>query len=159
MLTEKGLPTFELVEEKKWDERMRVRFDIDDKYYLTGFLDGASPKRLELAEFKFGKVWSAGEFARLVQWKIYAIGWDKYKKIWFVNAPKDIKLWNADTIKVYNQTITEADKKDGWDFLHKGIHVIENIREEVGKEMALKKEKGWTGRSRWCYYNNCPFCV
>lgn len=158
ILQEKGLPTFSLVEREKWDDQMRVNFDINDKYYFTGFLDADDPGRLDLAEFKFGKPWSAGEFARLVQWKLYAIGRPEYTKIWFVNAPKEPEAWNNTSIKIYNMDILQSHKDEAWLFIRKALAVIENIKEEVEKAEELKKEKGWRGRSRFCFYIGCEWC-
>lgn len=157
-LENKNLPTFALVEREKWDDQMRVKFDINDKYYFTGFLDGDDPGRHELAEFKFGKKWSMGEFARLVQWKLYAIGRPDHKKIWFVNAPREIEAWNDDSIRVFNMDITDEHRAEGHEFIKKALSVIENIREAVDKAEALRKEKGYSGRSRNCFYEGCEFC-
>lgn len=159
ILTLKKLPTFELVERFKWDDQMRVRFDINEKYYFTGFLDADDPKRLELGEFKFGKTWSAGEFARLVQWKLYSLGRPGYKKMYFLNAPTDPNLWMPETIKVYREDFTPKHKTEAEEFIAKGIKIIENIREEVEKSRKIRKEKGYTGRSRWCWYQGCEFCT
>lgn len=158
VLKEKGLPTFSLVEREKWDEQMRVRFDINDKYYFTGFLDGDDPGRLDLAEIKTGKVWSPGEFARLIQWKLYTLGRLEYKKFWFINTPKDPELWMPQTIKIYNSDILPAHKKEAEEFITKALGVIENIKDEVAAAEQRRTEKGYFGRSRYCFYTGCEFC-
>lgn len=158
ILTEKKLPTFALVEREKWDDQMRVRFDINDKYYFTGFLDGDDPGRGDLLEAKFGKTWSAGEFGRLIQWKLYSIGRPEHKKVWMINAPKDPALWMNETIRVFNIDITPAHKDEAWAWIKKAVGVIENIKESVSEAEKIRKEKGWKGRSRFCFYENCEFC-
>lgn len=158
ILTAKKLPTFELVERWKWDEQMRVRFDINEKYYFTGFLDADDPGRGDIGEFKFGVVWSLGKFARLIQWQLYALGRPEHKKTWFVNAPRDPKTWNEANVFVYNMDITADHRQAASEWIKKALTTIDNIKEETDRAEALKKEKGITGRSRFCYYIGCGFC-
>lgn len=157
VLSAKNLPTFSLVEREKWDEQMRVRFDIDEKYFFTGFIDGDEPERLEFLEIKTGKPWSPGEFARLIQWKLYSLGRPEHKRIWFINTPRDLSLWNDVTIKVYNSEISPHNKLEAHEFIKKAIYTIENIKEAVNEAEKVRKAK-YAGRSRWCYYQGCEFC-
>ena len=153
-----SVPTFSVVETMDFDPKMRIEFPVNDKYSMNGFVDMLDPKTKTFGEIKSGKAWSAGEFARTPQWKIYAVGLPEYKKVYLINTPKDEKLWMPETIRIFNKDITEEDKQQAMDFIQKGIAVIENIRDEVDKEMAMRKEKGWTGRSRSCFYEECNFC-
>lgn len=158
ILTEKKLPTFSLVERVKWDDQMRVKFEINDKYYFTGFIDGDEPARKEFLEIKTGKTWTAGDFARLIQWKLYAIGRPQHTKAWMLNAPKDPEMWMPETIRLYNIDISDSHRQEGWDYIKKVLGIIENIKEEIANAQKLKADKGYTGRSRWCYYEGCEWC-
>jgi len=148
-LAKKNLPTFSIVEEKEWDDRLKTTFEINDKYSFHGWLDGKEPERGDLLEIKTGKSWSVGEFARLVQWKLYAVGEPKYKKIYFVNAPRDPEIWMPETIKIFAQDLTPEHAKAAQDFITKAIDIIEHIKEQT-LNIPYK--------SRYCYYIDCPFC-
>lgn len=145
----KNLPTFSQVETIDRDPKMEVRFKINSKYEFHGYVDGRSPERADYLEAKFGKVWSPGDFARLVQWKLYSIGLLEYNKVWMVNAPRNPAEWNDLTIRVYNQDITPAHAQQGWKFIAEAIHTIEHLH-----EMELRTQFP----SRWCNYIDCPFC-
>lgn len=152
------LPKFSQVERVDFDENMRINYNINDKYELIGFVDGKDPDRKEILEIKSGRAWTVGEFARHAQWKLYALAMPEYKKVWLVNVPKDESLWMPQTIRIFNTDVTEGHRKEALEFINKGLYILENIREEVEKEMQIRKDKGWTGRSRWCYYQGCQWC-
>lgn len=143
------LPDFANVEREDFDPKMRIQFDINDKYVFNGFMDADNPSTLEFAEFKFGKRWSPGDFAKLAQWKLYAVGKPDYKKVWFVNAPIDPNLWNQDTVRIFNIDITPKHLEEAKQFIEKSIYIIDHI-----KEQELHRDF----RSRWCYYIDCPYC-
>lgn len=151
-------PAFSLVETEDFDEKMKIEFDINDKYKIIGYVDMKDPDTGRFGEIKSGKPWSAGEFARSPQWKIYAVGMPEYRQAYLINTPKDLSLWTPDTIRIFSKDITEEDKEQARIFIRQGLHVIENIKEEVDIEMNIKKEKGWNGRSRWCFYEGCSWC-
>lgn len=153
------LPLFPIVEEVEFDPRTKIFFDIDDNYSVIGYVDGLSQDKDELLEIKSGKVWSALDFHKLMQWRIYALGLPTIKKAWLVNTPRDHYLWTRDNIRVFNTEVTDKHKTEARDFINKGIYIIENIKDAVAKEMEMKKEKGLEGkRSRLCFYVNCPYC-
>lgn len=152
------LPPFPLVERVDFDENMRVEFDINNKYSMIGYVDMLNPDTKEFGEIKTGKQWSVADFARSPQLKIYALGLRDYKKMWLVNTPKDETLWMPQTIKIYNKEITELDKTQAMDFIMRGITIIEDIKNAVALEMKNKKEKGYMGRSRFCFYTGCEWC-
>ncbi len=145
----KDLPDFPLVETEDFDPKMRIQFDINEKYYFNGFMDADNPAELQFAEFKFGKRWSLGDFAKLPQWKLYSLGKPNYKRVWFVNAPLDPNLWMKETVRVYNTDITEKHKREAAEFINKAIYIIDHI-----KEQELHKDF----KSRWCWYIDCPYC-
>lgn len=145
----KNLPTFSQVETMDRDPNMEVKFKINDKYSFHGFVDGRSPERGDFLEAKFGKVWSPGDFARLIQWKLYSIPLLDYNKVWMVNAPRNPAEWNELTIRVYNQDIKPAHAQQAWKFISQAIEIIENIKNQ---ELYTQYP------SRWCNYIDCPFC-
>jgi hypothetical protein len=154
----KDIPNFPIVEKVDFDPAIKFEFDVNDKYYMIGFVDGLTNEKDQILEIKSGKSWSAGDFNRLMQWRIYAMGIPTAKKVWLVNTPRDEKIWMPETIKIYNADITPKHKEEAMNFINKGIAIIENIREEVEKEMQKKKDSNWQGRSRYCFYENCSWC-
>lgn len=144
-----NLPKFSVVETIEKDPKTKVTFPISDKYFFNGYYDGANPETGDLLEIKTGVRWSVGDFARLVQWKLYALGMPEYKNMWFFNSPRNPEEWNAGNTRIYNIEITEDHKKQARDFIDKAIYIIEHI-----KDYPLKTEKF----SRWCNYVGCPYC-
>lgn len=155
----RNIPSFSIVEEKEWDERLKIKFDINEKYGFHGWVDGLEPSRKDFLEIKSsGTPWTLSRFANLAQWKCYALGLPDYKKIFLVNVPRTADLWNDSTIKIFNKDITDIDKQQAWDFINKGISILENISEEVEREMDIKDASNYKGRSRYCFYIGCTWC-
>jgi hypothetical protein len=153
------LPKFSLVETEDFDQKMKIEFDVNDKYSLRGYVDMKDPETRMFGEIKSGgKSWTAGEFARHPQWKIYALAMPEYTKAWLISVPKDDALWSRETIRVFNKDITDEDKKQAKEFIDQGIHIIENIRDAIDREQEEKRAKGYTGRSRYCFYVGCDWC-
>jgi hypothetical protein len=153
-----NLPRFAVVETKDFDENLKISFSINDKFDMIGYVDMKDPDTFTMGEIKSGRVWSAGDFARLAQWKIYALGLPEYKKIYLINTPKELAFWTPRTIRVFSKEITDGDKEDARLFIKKGLNIIENLKEAVDEEMKLKAEKGYTGRDRNCFYQGCTYC-
>ena len=149
------LPSFSMVETRDFDDTMRVEKKINSKYSFHGFVDGKDPDTGRFLEIKSGKRWSLGDFFKTDQWRLYA--WalpETYREVYLVNVPRQVDQWSANTIKVYNTTVTPPDLKKAEDFLQRVINTIENINIRIDAEMANRTP----GRSRWCYYQGCPFC-
>lgn len=146
----KDIPSFPYVEEVDFDEKMKFTFDFGDKYIIRGYIDGFNNDKTEILEIKSSATpWSVSKFNQLMQWRIYALALENAKKVWLVNTPRDPNLWNEENIKIFNKDITQQDRDEAVKWLEKGIHVIENL-----SEFTLYPEK----KSRWCFYENCPFC-
>lgn len=143
------LPEFPIVEKVDFDPRCKIEMPLEGKYAFVGYVDGLNPDKKEILEIKSGRRWSVGDFQKLVQWKLYALALKDYKKIWLVNVPKTEDLMMAETVRVFNKTITPKDLVDAENFIKKAIYTIEHI-----KEQTLHVEK----RSNWCYYIDCSFC-
>lgn len=149
----KDLPIFPVVEKVDFDEDTKIYYKIDDKYELIGFCDGLNPEKGEILEIKSGKTWSPTDFKKLMQWKLYCLALPETKKIWLVNVPRDPNLWMPQTIKILNTTVTPQDVKEAEEFIKKAVDIIENIK------AVLEQNPGTPGvRSKWCFYDGCPWC-
>jgi hypothetical protein len=152
-----NLPIFSMVETVDFDPKMKFEFPFNDKYVIHGFIDGLNPDTKEMLEIKTGKQWSAADFAKLIQWKIYCMAKPEYQKIWLINTPSDPEQWNRSTTKVFNTLTTPKDILNAKEFIEHAIFVIENLGAEIEKEMAVKKEKGIT-KDFNCFYIGCSWC-
>jgi CRISPR/Cas system-associated exonuclease Cas4 (RecB family) len=143
----KDLPLFEKVETKDLDEKMKVEFHIDDKYYFVGYVDGLDPKTGRMLEIKSGKKWSIGDFNRLMQWRLYSYVLPHYKTVYMVNTPRKVEEWSEYNVNVYQKDVTEKDIEMAKKYIDKAIYTIEHIGEQelYGKNWA-------------CNYIDCEFC-
>jgi hypothetical protein len=147
-----NLPTFSMVEEVDFDEKMKIEYQYDDDTKIIGFVDGKDPERKDFLEIKSGRIWSMADFARLPQWKIYSLALSDYKKVWFVNVPKDKNRWNSVTVRVFNANITEHHKMQAKEFIKAALDVIANIDTYMD---GVQKAP----RNRYCFYEGCPWCI
>lgn len=144
-----NLPAFPVVESEDFDPRCKVVFPIDGNYSFHGYVDGLNPETGEMLEVKSGRKWSVGDFQKLPQWKLYMLALPEFKKIWLVNVPRTLEMWNTDNIRVFNKVVTSNDLDDARRFIKNAIHVIENI-----DQYELRPAK----KSGYCYYENCSYC-
>lgn len=150
-----SLPKISQVEDEDLDPKMHFEYKYNDKYMIHGYTDGRNPETGELLEIKTGKKWSAGDFAKLPQWKIYGLALPEYSKIWFVNTPRDPKLWNNQTVRVMNSQISTKNRQEAAAFIDQAIFIIENIKTEI---QGVKSQIDTVKKNRYCFYIDCPYC-
>ncbi len=137
---------FPIVEEEEFDKRLEFYYEINDKYAIHGYMDGKDkPNPTKGLEIKTSsKPWGLMQFYRLPQWKMAALAQPSLKEMWFITATRDLSRVE----KPYMIPVTEKHKQEGLEFVKKGISIIESGDFDY---------KG-VGKSRYCFYENCPFC-
>lgn len=143
------LPYFPHVEQDSYDPKMRVFLPINTKFGFHGYVDGLNPQTGQFMEIKTGSVWSKQRFLDLVQWKLYAACLPEYSEVVFVNCSSNEQYWTKGNVRVFRHTITELDRAAARPFIKKAIDVIEHLDRYP---LYVK------GRSRWCFYDGCPYC-
>lgn len=146
----RNAPALPIVERESFDKQIEIRISYSDKYDLVCFVDARNEDWSIVADFKSGKKWTLGDFARLDQWRVYCFANPAIKYFYLINVPFDPKDWNQDTVKIYNTDVTDQDRQKGKDFIEKGIKIIENIGDQ-----ELKYE----GHHPFCWYPTCTFCT
>lgn len=150
LLKELNLPIFPIVEEKDFDERLKIEFNFNKSYQLMGFADGRTDDWKRIVEIKSSsKPWNQSRFAKSPQWKIYGLMKPEIETVTLITTPRDIESWGAKNIKVFNADITDQHRKEARSFIEKGIGIIETI-----KDQKLHEEEP----NRYCWTVNCPFC-
>lgn len=148
ILSQLQIPPFAIVELREKDPNTHIEMKYGD-YLVHGYVDAISPDRRDFMEIKTGSSWSVGKFYRLMQWRIYAKALG-YKKAYFLNAPFDPSEWTVDNVKIYSTLIDPKEYEKADEFIHKSIHIVENIKEYVEKETPDVVHN--------CIYKDCPYC-
>lgn len=143
------LPKFEVVEKESFDTDVKITLPIGDKYELVCYADTRMKDWSIVGEIKTGKKWTAGDFVRLNQWKVYVYANPNIKEVYLINTPFEVPDWNESNVKVYNTLVTDKDRADGLKFIEKGIKVIETMQNQ---------ELYFEGRHPFCWYESCGYC-
>ena len=134
--------TFKTVETKDQDPATHFLIPHSKNYAVHGYLDGLDIDRF--LEIKTSSnPWSMGQFARLMQWRVYALSNPAYKTAWFITCTRDLR-----NPAVYKIDVTDKDRQMAREWIDKGIAIIE----------AGNFDYNGTGRSHFCNYIGCPFC-
>ena len=135
---------FDIVERHDQDEATHFVVKVNDDYNIHGYLDGIDTITPSFLEIKTSSSpWSMGQFARLIQWRIYALSNLKYSVAWFITCTRDLKR-----VAVYKQAVTDADRVAALAWIQKGIDIID----------SGDFTYNGIGHSRACPYVHCPIC-
>lgn len=148
------LPVFGVVEEKDFDPRLKIEFDVDEKYFIVGWPD-ALDKEIEPTLIGDVKAYNGGFGASNLrdsfQWKIYACAHPSARKVVYISAVRDLTDPNwADTIKPVGIDIEEMHRAKALAWIRGGIRMIES-----GEYLEDKPQE----RYRKCLYIGCEFCL
>lgn len=135
---------FPTVETKDFDPATHFIKRINEEYSIHGYMDGLDLEKGVGLEIKTSSTpWGITRFYNLMQWRIAAYAQEWLREMWFISCTRDLK--NPIAFKL---GVTEKHRKEAEEWIMKGISIIENAEFEY---------KG-VGKSRYCNYENCPFC-
>ena len=143
---------FAVYEEKDFDPRTKIEFDINDDYYVVGWVDQMDEKAGKIGDIKaYNKGFSASMLRDSFQWKTYAIPLTWLKRVFYTSASRDMDdpRW-AYTIKTTEVEVKEIHREQAKAWFRKFIASIES--NEYLEDCVLKP------RGRTCLYIGCPYC-
>jgi hypothetical protein len=143
---------FPIVEKVDFDPNCEIKFPVNDKYAIRGFIDGANKKTFQTLEIKTSaKCWSIGDFQRSMQRRIYSIALPWVKENILITAHFNPETWTLNRPKVFSIPVTEEDKKEAWEWIRGGIEIIEKGDFTGGLVNGVCVD-------RFCLYgSNCQF--
>lgn len=123
------------------------------EYWMVCYLDGQDPAKNRFLEIKSSsKLWSLGQFEKLMQRKIYSFAKPEYTNTVCVTVSRDPQEWRNGGVKKYTVPASQEDKEQAYQFLLDGIKVLESGDYNGGLD-----ENGKCTDYR-CYYGvNCNF--
>ncbi len=148
LLLEK-LPDLPIVEKFSFDKSIELRSPFSGGHELVGFVDARNADWSKAADVKSGKKWSAGDFNKLMQWRVYAYLQPKIEKFYLINTPFVEKDWKPEDVLVFSVDISDKDRNDGREFIKRGVEIMDNIGEQ---------ELFYEGHHPFCWYPNCMYC-
>ena len=147
------LPKFEIYEEKDFDERTKIRFDIDDTYYVEGWVDQMDEPGAKIGDIKaYNGGFTASMLRDSFQWKTYAVPLEWLKRVYYTSAARDMTdpRW-AYTIKITMVEVAEIHRAQALAWFRKFIKSIEAA--EYLEDCTPKQ------RGRSCLYVGCEYCL
>ncbi len=145
------LVTFPIVERCDFDPRCKFTFSWNEKYELTGFVDGADWKNSRILEIKTsGKgAWSLQKYKDSVQRKLYGMAL-KVNEAYLITGSRKVEDWKTQPPKVYSLKFTPQDIEEVKVWVQEGIHILESGNFTGGLDE--------NGRCTGCYWReNCHF--
>ena len=133
---------FTTVETTEKDKKTLFTRALDKKYSIKTYMDGFN--KTQFLEIKTGNPpMPFSKFVRSYQRKLNAFIAPQFKEAVLISATRDLKK-----ITVYPCPLTEKDRQEALEWVKKGIHIIENIKQ-------FRKEEG---RCQGCgYESQCQY--
>lgn len=160
---------FPVVEEKDFDEKCKFSFLlkgldghpdplVKEEYEIFGFVDGFDREKGRLLEIKTSsKPWSMTQFRDAMQRKIYALAFPDFKEAYLITGSKDPFKWEKEAPKIYSLTLTRKDREEAFDWIVKGIKILESGDFSGGLDENGKCTGCFWNMDRYPGIANCHF--
>jgi hypothetical protein len=144
---------FPIVEEKRFDERCKFSFMIDE-YEIIGFFDGLNEKIKKDLEIKLTATtpWTLSRFQKSIQRKIYKLARPDLGSTILITGSTNPELWKTEKLKRFEVAATKQDAIDAEKWIRAGIKVLEDGDYNGGLD-----EDGRCNLFRCPWGENCHF--